>query len=296
MRSVRHLRIFLTVCIVLASAVSAVHAQDVAGKFTFAVFGDNRPARSNRMQSETFKRLLKDIDSQHPSFIVNTGDCIFGSGNNVRFRQQYKDYTDTVASLTSAKVYLALGNHEVGENQAHEDFFAKELGGLYYSFDFGGSHFIVLDTEIVGQAGRIAGDQLAWLKADLDKSQRAHHRFIFMHRPMYPVDGHIGSSMDQYPLDRDSLHRLFIRERVAAVYSGHENLYNKQVKSGIQYIITGGGGASVYPSRDADGDFFHYLAVTVNGDSVSTRVVKLQRAENPVMRRRSCLDVFRRKS
>ena len=53
----------------------------------------------------------------------------------------------------------------------------------YRSFDRGGSHFIVLDTEMPGQASRIAGEQLEWLKNDLASADGAWHIFVALHRP-----------------------------------------------------------------------------------------------------------------
>jgi hypothetical protein len=41
---------------------------------------------------------------------------------------------------------------------------------------------------------------------------------------------------------------------------------------GIVHVITGGGGAPMY-DREEDGGFFHFVRVTVDGDTVSGEVV-----------------------
>ena len=256
---------------------------DQPSSFTFAVFGDNRPSLPTQTMPETFKRVLKAIDVVNPAFAVNTGDCIFGSyGSRKLLETQYKDYADTTKSLLRTKVYLAIGNHEILGSKANQEFFTKELGGSpYYSFDYEDSHFIALDSEVVGQAGKIAGEQLEWLKDDLQKSRAARHKFVFLHRPLYPVDGHMGSSMDVSPKDRDALHSLFARNRITAVFVGHEHLYNYQVRNGVWYIITGGGGAFTYPSSRGEGDFYHFVEVKVNGDKVEMQVRKLAQGGKP---------------
>jgi hypothetical protein len=43
---------------------------------------------------------------------------------------------------------------------------------------------------------------------------------------------------------------------------------------GIVHVITGGGGAPMY-DREEDGGFFHFVRVTVNGDTVSGEVIDI---------------------
>lgn len=249
--------------------------------FTFVVFGDNRPGSIGKGQPAVFKKILRQIDALDPAFAVNTGDCIYGAPTLKQIEQQYKEYKNTVSSLLKTKVYLAVGNHEIRESKLCQDFFQKELGSLYYSFDFGNSHFIVLNSEVVGQAHRITGEQLEWLKQDLFKSRAARHRFVFLHQPLYPVDGHMGRCLDKYPEERDALHRLFVRNRVTAVFAGHEHLFHAEQRNGVWYIITGGGGAPLYPSYKLEGDFHHYVIVSIDGDRLSIKAIKLGEAGKP---------------
>jgi 3',5'-cyclic AMP phosphodiesterase CpdA len=242
--------------------------------FTFVVFGDNRPDKPNLAQPGVFKTILKAIDEVNPAFAVNTGDCIYGSYDLSRVKEQYEEYASLTRTLLRARTYLALGNHEVLDSKANHDFFAKELGGLYYSFDHADCHFIVLDSEVVGETGRISGEQLKWLKEDLHKARAARYKFVFLHRPLYPVDGHMGKCLDQFPKDRDALHSLFVRNRISAVFMGHEHLFYEQVKNGVRYVITGGGGAGLYPSIHGEGDFHHFVAVSVGEDKIEMKVIK----------------------
>lgn len=260
------------VLLVLLNAGFA-YAQPLA--FTFAAFGDNRPAQATASQPARFRELLARMKIASPDFAVNTGDCVYGSSSMDRLRLQYKDYTDAVASLFGGKVYLAVGNHEAFSAKASQGFFQKELGSLYYSFDKGDSHFIVLDSDVVGEEGKITGEQMVWLKDDLYKARAARHKFVFLHRPLYPVGGHTGSSMDASRQDRDALHGLFARNRITAVFSGHEHLFDAQKRNGVIYIITGGGGAEMYPSFSGGGDFPHFVQVKVAGDKVDMTVVKM---------------------
>ena len=272
--------VIFAVCVVLLGAVWAIStelpAQQAAEPaFTFTVFGDNRPSLPAIDQPEMFRRVLARMAEINPAFALNTGDAIYGSSNPTRMQEMYASYVKTVESLFKPKVYLALGNHEILGSRTNQDFFAKELGAPYYSWDYEDSHFIALDSEVIGEAGRIMGDQLDWLKQDLQKSRAARHKFVFLHRPLYPVDGHKGQCLDQYPKERDALHSLFVRNRITAVFMGHEHLFHEEVRNGVRYIITGGGGASLYPSVEGTGDFYHFVVVSLAGDKVDMKVVKL---------------------
>ncbi len=262
--------------IALVATVFTMYADNLVKPqpFTFAVFGDNRPGTPYSAQPNSFRTVLKVMSAFNPEFAINTGDCVYGSSDLGKLKSQYQDYTDTVKSCLDKKVYLAIGNHEMHAGRAGQAFFEKELGGLYYSFDRGNAHFIVLDSDLAGQTERIMGDQLEWLKQDLYNSRAARFRFVFFHEPLYPVDGHRGSSMDRYVKERDALHGLFVRNRITAVFAGHEHLFNIQKKNGVLYIITGGGGAATYPSIEGEGDFYHFVLVTIDGDKLEMKVVK----------------------
>jgi predicted phosphodiesterase len=246
--------------------------------FTFVVFGDNRPSNPRKGQPPIFRKILSQIAKFQPAFVVNTGDCIYGAPTLKQVEKQYKDYKDTVSSLLTSPVYLTVGNHEIQGSKQYQDFFEKELGGLYYSFDFGNSHFTFLNSEIVGQEHKITGEQLEWLKQDLYKARAACHKFVFIHQPLYPVNGHKGRCLDKYPDERDALHKLFVRNRVTAVFAGHEHLFHSEQRNGVWYIITGGAGAPLYPSYKLEGDFNHYVVVSVKGKEVEIVVIKLGEA------------------
>lgn len=265
----------------IGSAQSAQEAsKTVSAEYTFIVFGDNRPTRADLGQPEIFKRMLAMMNDRKPAFAVNTGDCVYGSPDLDVLKVQYDDYRNAISAL-NASVHLAIGNHEIQARKANQEFFEGELGRLFHSFDHLDSHFIVLNTEIVGETHRVSGDQLEWLNEDLRQSRAAKHRFVFLHRPLFPVNGHTGNSLDKFPKDRDALHALFVRNRVTAVFSGHEHLFHHHLRNGVQYFITGGGGAYLFPTVEGKGDFHHFIAVSVSGDEVEMKVVKPAHSGQP---------------
>jgi len=239
--------------------------------FTFAVMGDNRGSSRGR-QPQVFIDILKGIRDAHPAFAVTTGDMINGySSTEATLRLQWKGYCDALMEAR-VPVFHAPGNHDINHDGGELSLrlYHELWGPTYYAFDYGGARFIALDTETVPH--RIDDDQFAWLQRQLVGTRRV---FLFFHEPLFPVDGHRGSSLDVFKADRDKLHKLFVlhRNAIAGVYQGHEHLYNFQSIDGVPYYISGGGGADLYAAPE-QGGFHHFLLVSVSSATVLVEVRK----------------------
>jgi 3',5'-cyclic AMP phosphodiesterase CpdA len=117
----------------------------------------------------------------------------------------------------------------------------------------------MLNTEIPGEKGMITGEQLAWLKTELE--QPFQYKFVFLHRPLFPIISLRG--LDRYKTARDELHQLFVQKGVSLVVSGHDHLYNRSMKESIIYIIAAGsGGQSRFFAFTETGYYFRYIVGT----------------------------------
>ncbi len=243
-----------------------------ADPFSFAVFGDCRPGSED--YSPVLLACATEMGLLEPPFVIGTGDYIQGSTNQTTVRQQWEGFFIGLAPLQARRavpVALAPGNHDIVGVRRNAEIYVENFKYLYFSFDHEGCHFIILNSETVGSEGRIPEKQLTWLRQDLDAHLDAKFTFVTLHRPLFPVDGHIGSSMDAYPAERDALHQLFVEKGVDCVFCGHEHLYNHQEKDGIHYFITGGAGAPLYAEPDRGG-FYHYLVVSVGEETFTVEV------------------------
>ncbi|MBI5190449.1 MAG: metallophosphoesterase [Nitrospirae bacterium] len=242
--------------------------KSVINPFTFVVIGDNRSG------GKIYGSLVKEIAGESPALVVNTGDTIFRSGSG----SQWEEFVELSAPITTP-YFIVPGNHEVSGKRSELLFKyrVRQPGNeLYYSFTAGNALFVVLDTEEPDNEARITGEQYNWLEGVLNAS-REKFRFVFMHRPMYPVRGvgrHYKDSMNRFPADRDRLEALFEKHGVDAVFCGHEHMYQKQKVGGIYHIVTGGGGAPLY-EKESDGGFHHYVKVTVGNGSAEVSVIGL---------------------
>ncbi|HTL55502.1 MAG TPA: metallophosphoesterase [Candidatus Limnocylindrales bacterium] len=239
--------------------------------FTFAVLGDNRGDDSGD-QPPAFRQVLQAVDHAAPAFVLDSGDMIYGhTPDEARVRDQWRRYREAIMPLHAAMFHVP-GNHDLWDEPSARIY--QELWGkTYYAFDFGNSRFIGLDTETAN--GRLGEEQLRWLEQQFDFLTQTNV-FVFLHRPLFPVDGGIGSSLDKFPAERDRAHALFVRnrKRIRGVFAGHEHLYNFQERDGVRYYISGGGGAPLYTAPELGG-FHHFLLVRVQGDQVEITLNKI---------------------
>lgn len=259
----------------VAERESTSNRSQEAQPFTFAVFGDSQPY--GRAFSPVLAEIARQVGASDVPFVLGAGDYIDGSSNQTTVRRQWDNFFEGLAPLQANRkvpVAFAPGNHDINGIRRNAQIFCEYFDKLYFSFDYQGCHFIVLDSETIGADARVTGTQWKWLKQDLAGASDAKFTFVVMHRPLYPVDGNIGFSLDKHPKERDALHGLFVESGVDAVFHGHEHLYNHQERDGIHYFITGGGGAELYAEPE-NGGFHHYLLVSVAEDRFTVEVKRV---------------------
>jgi len=252
---------FFVLCFCLLVFISNAQAKD----FTFAVFGDSRPTNYGNEFPPVFYQIIEEVNAIGPKLCCFTGDLVYGYGEPPL--QCEDDYIRAKAILEKIEspVYIAPGNHEYAAKEGKDVYEKLFFSPTYYSFDENSIHFIFLDTEIPEEEGTITGEQLNWLKEDLEKN-KDKLIFVFMHRPMFSL---VNPDFDPNKKEsftskenRDLLVDLFAKYRVKAVFSGHEHAYYRKVVRDVEYITTGGGGAPMLVPPQ-EGGFAHYIIVKV---------------------------------
>ncbi len=241
--------------------------------FSFIAFGDTR---SN---AGSHRRVVERIRREVPDFVLATGDMVDDGGKLAQWQQ----FFDIERNLLKENVmYPSIGNHDrQGRGRtAHNfrKFFSVPENSpdpeRYYAFTYGNSRFLILDSNVYGFE---LSDQNAWIKRQLQSARldkKIRHIFVSMHHPPFSISLHGGRKEL-----REAWTPLFERYGVAAVFSGHDHVYSRAEHNGVQYFVTGGGGAPLYPrgrrpsriDRKATKYFErvnHYLRVHVVGDMV----------------------------
>jgi hypothetical protein len=128
------------------------------------------------------------------------------------------------------------------------------VGKPYYSFDYKGMHFVVLDVSRWESSGQLPSDQLNWLATDLAAAQKARYTFVFFHKPFWTATVAEGKP--------DTLHSLFKTYGVDAVFNGHNHYYFSATYDGIKYTAVGSAGGETEPGPS--GILYQWTMVTVD--------------------------------
>lgn len=206
----------------------------------FAVYGDMR-APGHAAHADVAAALVKE----RPALVLNTGDLV-ATGSEESAWQKYFEITAGLGAI--APIVPALGNHDAGRGGAGSPkawrLFAMSQAnpnGHYTSFDWGGAHFVILDTNRVDRA------QIAWLERDLAaaRGRKVRAIFAFCHDSPWSHGPHGGSRVVQ-----QRLAPLLAAARVDVLFSGHDHLYERGIASTprgpLSYVVAGGGGAPLY--------------------------------------------------
>ncbi len=208
-----------------------------AGSYEFVVYGDTRTRHD--VHRSVIQAILKH---SQPDFVVHTGDQV-ADGTDPSLWPVFFDIERDL--LRKVAFFPSLGNHERNTPLWYEFF---DTASSYYSFNWGNSHFSILNTDL-GNVGpgpetrrRYWDEQVAWLKNDLERNQRADFRFVVGHHP--PMTA-VARRQGDNPY-MTALMPMFEQYKVTAGFFGHDHNYQHYLSKGVHYFITGGGGAPLY--------------------------------------------------
>ena len=243
-------------------------ALDSESEFSFVVMGDGRPTLANMPFPRVAMDMMREIALLRPAFVLYTGDSIWGYGDSRQEMLNELDRFRALADSTGVPLYNAPGNHEMQSDPTAVEILKEKGHDLYGSFDVGRYYFIALNTDEVNLEGRVTGDQLEWLRSDLERSRDADGIFIFMHRPLFSwFQG------DFNPDDSEVLQALFAEAPVRAVFAAHDHFYHEEGHAGVRYLTVGGGGGPLY-AQPQGGGFAHYVLVTIGPGGVDYNVIE----------------------
>jgi len=258
---------------------------DSSRPFKFTVWGDSQD------NPPIFKKIANSMLEFDPNFAIGVGDYV---NNGPDLTQWDKRFFEPASDfLSKTPVFLALGNHDYGMDQNNNWDFSPNSQGLktfqnffegpvgirtYYSFDYGNSHFIVLDPNLNNAIGDFditpGSEQYSWLLDDLEKenSRCARFRFVFFHEPAF-INYWDGGYWDGEPQLRKNLVPLLSKYNITMALSGHAHIYERGILNDVTYITTGGSGGNLEYTQYREWEHIliakpihHYVQISINGD------------------------------
>lgn len=222
-------------------------------------------------------RALQHAQAQAdpPNVIFNTGDSVMDTmwADRSKAEKQWDIYKSILAAENQIPIVHAIGNHDVwgwgkSDSRVMDDpMYGKELAiaklGLphrYYSFDFAGWHFIVLDSSHFTSPaasppfmGRLDEEQYQWFVGDVSAvlATTNAHICILSHIPIIAgcsffsdtgaeLSGNWVVPATMVHIDARRFREYFVQTpQIRLCLSGHTHQYESLDYLGVRYI-TGG--------------------------------------------------------
>jgi len=255
----KYKRFFLSLSLLFVFAGYALAVKTEIVPVRFAIIGD----RTGDCQPGIYEKVVAEVERMKPDFVITVGDHIQGyTDDSIVLKQQWEDYKSIIKPLT-VPIYFTPGNHDITTDTALP-FYQRYIGKPYYSFDFRGMHFIVLDNSRFDSIAGVPKAQMDWLVSDLKKSRKATYTFVFFHKPFW--FDLIGEGKT------DLWQSLFVYYGVDAVFAGHAHLYFSAKYDNILYTAVGSSGGSCNPGPT--GLEYHFTWVTADKKGISIAPIK----------------------
>lgn len=240
--------------------------------FRFAEIGDMGADPESLNNTALLKQL---VQTNAVNFIIHDGDISYADGYQHRWDLYLRQMEPVMANI---QYMTTPGNHEVGVIGALnlsigyiERFMlpgahaiSSDLSNMYYSWNYGNTHFVALDTESVVDTAEFTSEQVAWLVNDLSMVDRSRYPWIilFGHRPFYCSNSDSHQNLDSDCGEfatylRDQIEDAFNKYKVDVIFTAHKHNYERlwPVKPGGTPVHTyNNPGAPVYIINGAGGN------------------------------------------
>jgi hypothetical protein len=309
-----------------------------SNQFSFIVYGDTRGRRDGVEVQYEHSLIVDDMlrtigrlrTTPHPvRFVLQTGDAVVDGRDARQWNASFVSLINRITTDGGIPYFLAPGNHDVtgsGDLQSPErltglanylramadlippDGATRRLTGYpTYAFGYGNTFVVGIDSNIAEDS-----TQIQWVRTQLQglDRKRYEHVIVFFHHPVFSSGPH-GAAIVERPTAalREHWMPLFRKHNVTLLFAGHEHLFehwteHRRDASGrwhhIDQIVTGGGGAPLYPYRgepdlrayhaaarpdsvrvqhvvapgpEPGDNPYHYVVLQVNGAELSLEVV-----------------------
>jgi len=247
----------------LPSFVSADAGTTPPGSFDFVFFTDTH-IQPELDAAHGCDMCFRKIAALNPEFAMMGGDHVFDAFevNRVRAGMVYDLYKRTEQQL-GMPLHHAIGNHDVfgvfarsgvapSDPAYGKKMYQDRIGQTYYSFDYKGYHFVVLDsiqpTADRQWEARVDQDQLRWLRDDLKGLRHGTPVIAVCHCPLvtafatYAYTQIVGADRKYNTMtvaNAADVLGVFESANVLAVLQGHTHVNEVVSYKNTQYITSG---------------------------------------------------------
>ena len=222
----------------------------------------------SRSQWEMWSNIVKHIDSlvPKPDFVINSGDIV-----PTGYAKEYQDYYVRALLGTDIPYLVAIGNHDDStDSMAREYQYLFGEKALNYYSDYGKARYIFIDNVTKVQPYE---ETLKWLDKTLADTPKGYRKYVTAHKPPSTIEKWAYHSWDDS--NSQAFTELMTKHKVDAVYLGHIHAYSTAHYNGVDYTVSGGGGAGLHDRYGPLGNVHHYVICDVMADgTVKQQVVR----------------------
>ena len=242
------------------------------GSFRYVVMGDSRS------QWELWSNIVKHIDGLEPKpdFVINSGDIVPKG-----YAKEYYEYYIPPLMKTDIPFLVAIGNHDDGsDSMAREYRYLFGRKALNYYFDYGKARYVFIDNATEVQPYE---ETLKWLDKTLADTPKGYRKYVAVHKPPSTIEKWAYHASDD--AESKVFTDLMTKHQVNEVYLGHIHAYSTATFGGINYTLSGGGGAGLHDRYGPLGNVHHYIICDVMADgTVKQQVVRFYKATKILFR------------
>lgn len=253
--------------------------------FSFAILGDTQRFDPKNSQGG-YQQAVENIKKINPDLVFAVGDLV---SDCEKYCEDSLESWKKILGALAPKTYAVMGNHDRtggdSSDKAWQNAFdfpdngPAGFGELTYSFDYGNSHFVILDSD-KPEEHIVNKDQRNWLEADLANNKK-NKIFVFFHEPAYPVSSKIGESLDVDKKERDALWDILSRYEVRAVFNGHEHLQSRKKIGNIYQFVFGNTDSFDHNNPKPGVAEYHHIGqgfgmIEINEDNIIVKTYSIQ--------------------
>lgn len=253
--------------------------KSISDSFTFIHLtdfhiGDPRGLKENPKETIGWKaarKVIEEVNLLQPDFVMISGDLTFGQLYPFEYTVEYQKCYEILQEF-DVPTFLCPGNHD-GYVQTGQDglkFWEKTFGPLYYSFDYGDTHFLSVNSYdwsrrdrigfsylVFNWGGSIQQEQMNWITKDISENLDAEQIIMMIHHnPLWDTTG--DSLLKKGYHGRDELLTLIRTNMVDGVLAGHVHYDDVTIDNDTTYITT----TTLASSLSKDG-YWGYRMITV---------------------------------
>ena len=263
-------------------------------------YGDMRftdPSVTRGTNPRVRKWLADRIGAEHPEVLLLTGDMPYTGSIDA----DWKVFREETASWWTNHVLVlpTIGNHELKGNPGkgianYLQNFPGIAGHRYYSALLGSVEVISLDMTTPSGG---TSPQATWFAAQLDHIPRQVEFLIILYHTPWVVDEQ--SQLFTNLPSREALTlrhlleiHLYKMHSKVIVLGGHLHTYERFERNGVEYLISGGGGAEPYPVvfrgaadiyKDTGFPVYHYLTLDYRDHTLQAVMWKIRNPDDATL-------------